>query len=85
MDDYYSPYDTGYLKNKELVSSLDTEIAELTAKKEKLEIIAKRNFREQKKSLSIYKKEDLSLYEERKKQLEKEEQETKEAKKVSLK
>lgn len=81
MDDYYSPYDTGYLKNKELVSSLDTEIAELTAKKEKLEIIAKRNFREQKKSLSIYKKEDLSLYEERKKQLEKEEQETKEAKK----
>lgn len=81
MDDYYSPYDTGYLKNKELVSSLDTEIAKLTAKKEKLEIIAKRNFREQKKSLSIYKKEDLSLYEERKKQLEKEEQETKEAKK----
>lgn len=81
MDDYYSPYDTGYLKNKELVSSLDTEIAELTAKKEKLEIIAKRNFREQKKSLSIYKKEDLSLYEERKKQLEKEEQKTKEAKK----
>lgn len=72
MDDYYSPYDTGYLKNKELVSSLDTEIAKLTAKKEKLEIIAKRNFREQKKSLSIYKKEDLSLYEERKKQLEKE-------------
>lgn len=53
MDDYYSPYDTGYLKNKELVSSLDTEIAELTAKKEKLEIIAKRNFREQKKSLSM--------------------------------
>ena len=80
MDDYYSPYDTGYLKNKELVSSLDTEIAELTAKKEKLEIIAKRNFREQKKCLSIYKKVDLSLYEERKKLLEKVEQVTKEAK-----
>ena len=81
MKDYYSPYDTGYLKNKELVASLDKEIAMLISEREKQQVIAKRTFRKQKNSLKIYKKEDPALYEEQKKQLEIAEQETKEAKK----
>ena len=81
MEDYYSPYDTGYLKNKELVASLDKEIAILISEREEQQVIAKRTFRKQKNSLKIYKKEDPALYEEQKKQLEIAEQETKEAKK----
>lgn len=81
MEDYYSPYDAGYLKNKELVTSLDKEIAMLVSEREKQQVLAKKTFRKQKNSLKIYKKEDPALYEEQKKQLEIAEQETMDAKK----